>query len=89
MITVKQLITMLKKYPDTMEITNEQNIDFKHIVNIGDRLIVSTEKPIGTCNRTGEYVYPSIVDGYVAFSPELDEDLYKMEYTSLKEVKRF
>jgi hypothetical protein len=50
-------------------------------------VILSTEKPIGTCNRTGSYVYPSVVEGYSAFCPELDEDLFNMEWAELDEKK--
>ena len=81
MTTVGKLIELLSAYPKDFKITNEQNEDFIHIVNGGDSVILSTKKPIGYCNRSGEYVYPSVVEGYSAFSPELDEDLYKMEWT--------
>lgn len=46
--------------------------------------ILEVVEPIGTCNRTGEYVYPSIVEGYTAYCPELDEDLYDIEWTPIK-----
>jgi hypothetical protein len=86
--TIGQLIELLSKYPKDMPITNEQNQNFVHIVNTkDDSVILSTNKPIGYCNRSGEYVYPSQVDGYSAFSPELDEDLYDIEWTPLNEVK--
>ena len=49
-----------------------------------ESVILSTTKPIGYCNRSGEYVYPSVVEGYSAYSPELDEDLYDMEWTLLE-----
>ena len=82
MLTVGKLIELLSIYPKDMEITNEQNEEFIHIVNrIGDRVALSTTKPIGICNRSGGYVYPSLVDGYVGFSPELDEDLYEIEFS--------
>lgn len=84
MTTVSQLIEMLKKYPEGMSITNEQNESFIHIVNIKDRLIISTNPPIGYCARSGEYVYPSKIGGYTAFSPEFDEDLYSFEWEPLK-----
>ncbi len=41
------------------------------------------QEPIGICNRTKEYVYPSFVEGYSAYCPELDEDLYDMEWTKI------
>jgi len=47
-----------------------------------------TSKPIGKCNRTREYVYPSIIEGYSAYCPELDEDLYSMEWTKIHHENR-
>ena len=81
MTTVKQLIELLSKYPQDFAITDEQNRPFIHIINGGDNVILSTQQPIGICNRSGGYVYPSIVEGYVGFSPELNEDLYEIEFS--------
>ncbi len=82
MLTVGKLIELLSVYPKDMEITNEQNEDFIHIVNmVGNKVIISTKKPIGICNRSGEYVYPSVVKNYTGFSPALDEDLFEIEFT--------
>ena len=83
-LTVKQLKDMIKYCPDDMEVTSEQNSDFVHISNTADRLIISTTLPIGNCNRSGELVFPSVIDGYTAFSPELDEDLAEWEFTPIK-----
>jgi len=80
MTTVKELIELLSKYPQDFVITDEQNRPFVHIINGADNVILSPEKPIGICNRSGGYVYPSIVEGYDGFSPELDEDLYESEF---------
>ena len=78
---VKELIEMLKNYNQEQEITDEQNRPFVHIRTTKDGdTILSTTKPIGECNRTGMHVYHSIVDGYEAFSPELDEDLFEFEF---------
>ena len=88
MTTVKQLIELLSKYPQDFAITDEQNRPFIHIINGGDNVILSTIQPIGICNRSGGYVYPSIVDGYIGFSPELDEDLYEFEFSrNMKEMR--
>ena len=88
MTTVGKLIELLSTYPKDMPITNEQNQEFIHIVNTkDDSVILSTYKPIGYCNRTGEYVYPSQVEGYSAFSPSLDEDLYDFEWTKFDDVE--
>jgi hypothetical protein len=74
----------LKKIVATMNeealVLNEQNEEILHLY-ASDYLIISNKLPIGTCNRTGGNVYPSVIDGYSAFSPELDEDLYDMEWT--------
>ena len=43
-------------------------------------------KPIGICNRTNTYVYETEVEGYSAYCPELDEDLYLFEFTPLDEM---
>ena len=87
MTTVSELIKLLSVYPNDMVITNEQNQPFIHIVNNGDDIILSTIKPIGYCNRTDTYVYPSIIKGYSAFCPELDEDLFGNEWTPLRKKK--
>jgi len=85
MTTVGKLIELLSAYPKDMVITNEQNQPFIHMVNGSEEsVILSTTKPIGYCNRSGEYVYPSVVEGYSAYSPELDEDLYDIEWTPLE-----
>lgn len=81
MTTVKQLIELLSNYPQDFIITDEQNRPFIHTINGGNNVILSAEKPIGICNRSGGYVYPSIVEGYVGFSPELDEDLFEFEFS--------
>lgn len=85
MTTVGKLIELLSIYPKDMVITNEQNEDFVHIVNGADNVILSTRKPIGYCNRSGAYVYDSNVDGYSAYCPELDEDLYDFEWSKTNE----
>ena len=82
-LTVKHLKEILSAMPDDAIVRDEQNKDFIHIV-ASNTLLLSTVKPIGTCNRSGENVYPSKVKGYSAFSPALDEDLYKFEWTPFK-----
>ena len=82
-LTVKKLKSILQSMNDDTVITNEQNQDIVNIV-ADDILILSTNKPIGLCNRTGTNVYPSIVDGYTAFCPELDEDLNDAEWKETK-----
>jgi hypothetical protein len=86
--TVGKLRELLKDYPRDMVIKSEQLCDFVHIVNIEDVVILSTKKPIGWCNRTGDYVYPSMVRGYSAYSPALDEDLISVEWTPILKDKK-
>lgn len=81
-LNVKEIIKMLLSYPDDMVVTDEQNQNLKFIGNVGDTLIVSTANPIGVCNRSDKEVFPSVIDGYSAYSPELDEDLFDMEWTN-------
>jgi hypothetical protein len=81
MVTVKDLRRMLSVYPDDMPVTTEQLEDIVHIKNVGDTVILSPVKPIGTCNRTGSPVYPSRVGNYTGFCPELNEDLFNFEWT--------
>lgn len=86
---VRELIEMLKVYNQEQEITNEQNQPFVHIRSTQDGdTILSTTEPIGVCKRTGMQVYPSVVDGYLAFSPELDEDLFGIEFTKTENNER-
>ena len=74
-----------KGFRDDALVRDMQLQDFVHIASDTDGNIrLCTSKPIGICNRTGEYVYPSVVGGYSAYCPELDEDLYNMEWTKNK-----
>jgi len=79
-LTVGELKKLINNMNDDTIIRDEQNSDFIHII-ASNELRLSTRKPIGYCNRSGEYVYPSVLKGYSAFSPELEEDLYLMEWT--------
>lgn len=70
-----------KGFKDDAVVTDEQLRDFKHITHdTQGNIRLCVNRPIGRCNRTGEYVYPSIVEGYVGYCPELDEDLYEHEF---------
>ena len=44
-------------------------------------LKIHYNKPIGICNRTKTYVYPTTVKGYAGYCPELDEDLFTFEFS--------
>lgn len=85
MTTIKELIDLLSTYPQDFVITDEQNRPFIHIVNGSDFVTLSTQKPIGICDRTSGCVYQSIIDDYKGFCPELDEDLYENEFTRIKD----
>ena len=81
-LTVKQLKLFLIDAPDDGIVTNEYNQDFIHIISDGDFLL-STQKPIAICNRSGGYVYPSNVKGYFGYSKELDENVYEYETSKI------
>ena len=85
-LTVKDLreIVNSKGLKEDAIVTDMQLQDFVHRTHDTDGNVrLCTSRPIGKCNRTGEYVYPSIVEGYSAYCPELDEDLYSMEWTKI------
>lgn len=58
------------------KVRNHENQNFIHIVSDDEGgTILTTEKPIGYCNRSGGYVYPTSVEDYVGVSTELDENV--------------
>ena len=84
MCTVEKLITLLSNYPMTLEVVDEQNNPFIHNMNTYNNTVrLSTTQPIGICNKSGGYVYPSKVNNYDEYSPDIDEDLYAFEYKPL------
>jgi len=86
--TVKTLIELLQNYPSTMEVTNEQNLSFIHIVNRqGNNVTLSTKQPIGHCHSCSDYVYKEDVLDYVGVCPTCDENLYSFEITPLSADK--
>ena len=80
MSTVAKLIEILSKYPQDFKVVDEQNRPFIHVINGDGNVRVSTANPIGICNESGGYVYPSTTDGYIGFSPELGKDLHEHEF---------
>lgn len=85
---VKKFKELINEYQEDMNITMSDNRDIIHIVNIGDTLILSVTKPIGYCNKCGEYVYPEEISvDYVGFCPTCDENLYDFEITK-KEITK-
>jgi len=82
-MTKKELLNILKNFDDNAVIVDIQLQGIVHVFETEDGdIVLSSSKPIGKCNRTGADVYPSAVDGYSAYCPELDEDLYDMEWTA-------
>lgn len=87
MLTVKKLKEILSMHNDDARVILETSEDICHTVNLNDgTLVLSRHKPIGICNRTSGYVYPTNVEGYAGYCPELDEDLYQIEFTPLNQV---
>ncbi len=84
MTTVGKLIELLSSYNKDSVITNEQGLSFIHIVNSKERIILSTQKPIAYCGRSGGYVYPTTTEGYFGYSIDLDEDVYSFETEPLE-----
>lgn len=88
MTTVKELIDMLSTYNPNAIITDQENREFVHISNLsnGD-VILSVEKPIGYCRRSGGYAFLTQVEDYLGVVPELDEnvDLTEIELPNLDE----
>jgi len=85
-LTFKDLkeIVNQKGFRDDAIVTDEQLRDFVHITHdTKGNIRLCVNRPIGKCNRTGEYVYPSVVEGYIGYCPELDEDLYEFEFTRI------
>lgn len=81
-LTVKQLKEILISLPNDGIVTNEYNQDFIHIIS-DSNLLLSTQKPIAICNRTGDYIYPTDVEGYFGYCRELDENVYEIETSKL------
>lgn len=82
--TVEDLITILKQYPKDMLVASSQNEPFCYISSDEESLILSDSLPIAICNRTGTDVFPTYVEGYYGFCPELHEDLVLFEVTPVK-----
>jgi len=77
---VKDLKKIIEHMSDDAIIHTQYNEDIVFMRG-SDTLLLSTERPIGSCNRTGTHVFPTNSPGYAAYSPELDEDLYEFEFT--------
>ncbi len=84
-MNVKQLKKILSKYPDEMEVTDEQNAQLLYVGKIKNTLIISAKNPIGICNYTGENVFPLGIDlgVYLGFSPALNRNLSSFEFRNI------
>lgn len=78
MTTVKEFIRLLEPFAKNGDaaIMNHELQEFVHISNLqnGD-VVISTQKPIGYCKRSGGYVFPTEVEDYVGVSVELNENV--------------
>jgi Zn finger protein HypA/HybF involved in hydrogenase expression len=82
MITKKQLLTTIANSSDDAVITVLGQGDIIHIVQ-DEGILLSSEKPIGICNKCGSYVYPETNQGleqYKGFCPKCDENMYELEF---------
>jgi hypothetical protein len=62
---------------------NDGDVELLEWAGVDEQDLAQYGMPIAICNRTGSFVYPTEVEGYYGYCPELDEDLYKMETTPL------
>jgi hypothetical protein len=75
-LTVGQLKQDLRLFKDDAVITNHEGGDFVHLSSTNNGgLIMSTEKPIGYCKRSGGYVFLTEVEDYLGVSTEIDENV--------------
>lgn len=85
MTTVSKLIELLSAYNGDMNVIDFEGQEFVHISHFGDKedssLILSTERPIGYCNRSGEYVFPTLVEDYLGVVPAIEENVDLGEIT--------
>lgn len=79
-MTSKELLSQLTTLKDSDVVQFEDEKDIVHTM-VSDYVLLSTQPPIGTCQRCGEYIYPSITEGYQGFCPYHDEDLFINEIT--------
>lgn len=61
--------------------------DGRDIVHVycGDDVILSPVKPIGYCNRCGDYIYPEEKLDYAGYCPNCDENVFSFEFKEKKE----
>ena len=80
MLTAKRLREALQHCPDDMEVVTNTGEAIVHMGNTDTRYVLSTEKPLGYCNKCGSRAFPEhVVPDYVGYCPECDENLYEFE----------
>lgn len=87
MATAKKLSELISQYGN-LKVVDEQNRSFIHMVNVGDKLVLSVYKPIGHCKVCGEYVYPDeLLTEYEGVCTNCDENKYSFEIAPLSPDK--
>ena len=84
---IKKLKEIIANCPDDFEVIDVTGRDFIHCLNIPEkRFVLSILKPIGHCNRCGEYVYKEEQLDYPAFCINCNENMYSFEYTEITKL---
>jgi Zn finger protein HypA/HybF involved in hydrogenase expression len=89
MITKKQLIDFIKNSSDEAIVTIFGQGEIIYIIQ-DSNILLSSQKPIGYCNKCGEYVYEETTQGleqYKGYCPNCNENLYKSEIILFKQKK--
>jgi hypothetical protein len=87
-LTKKYFIEYLKRVHDETEIVGANGQPIVHFVNIGNKIVLSDEKPVGYCGKCGEYAYREReLTGYTGYCPNEDENLFAFEITPLSPTK--
>jgi len=85
MLKVSKLIELLSAYNGDMNVIDFEGQEFVHISHFDNEddgcLILSTEKPIGYCNRSGGYAFPTLVEDYLGVVPQIEENVDLGEIT--------
>jgi hypothetical protein len=93
---LSEVIDDLKRIAKDNDLRINRIAEFMQAVVILDKEVIENEtdlkihynKPIGICNRTNTYVYPTTTKGYTGYCPELDEDLFTFEFSKFNFKKQ-
>ena len=80
----QEFIESLSKFEGSTVVCYEQD-PIIHFSAFEDGMVVSSELPVGICNRSGGTVYPTVVPDYDGYCVAMDEDLYLFEFTPIQE----